>query len=135
MTSGLNAVTNFGCPAVETGEFLSPTPNLDVIDQLDPNFTTAYAQFAGGAPADDIGLQLWSLNKALALMLEATGPELGPSGVHEHARDRTRGSTTASTRPSSSPSTTTSAAPAPTVLDANCTTKVFDTAQQFVSVS
>ena len=34
-------------------------------------------QFGGGAAADDIGLQLWSLNKALGLMLAATGPELG----------------------------------------------------------
>jgi branched-chain amino acid transport system substrate-binding protein len=77
ITSGLNAVTNFGCPAVDTGVFFSPTPGLDVIDQLDPDFNPAYAQFAGGEPADDIGMQLWSLNKAIALMLEATGPELG----------------------------------------------------------
>ena len=77
VTSGLNAVTTFGCPAVETGEFFSPTPGLDVINQLDADFEPAYAQYGGGAPADDIGLQLWSLNKALALMFEATGPELG----------------------------------------------------------
>jgi hypothetical protein len=77
ITSGLNAVTAIGCPNVATGEFFSPVPGLDVIDQLDPDFTAAYPQFAGGAPADDIGLQLWSLNKALALMFEATGPELG----------------------------------------------------------
>ena len=77
VTSGLNAVTTFGCPAVETGEFFSPTPGLDVIDSLDPDFNPAYVQFGGGAAADDIGLQLWSLNKALGLMLEATGPELG----------------------------------------------------------
>jgi branched-chain amino acid transport system substrate-binding protein len=77
VTSGLNAVTNFGCPAVDTGVFFSPTPGLDVIDQLDPDFNPAYAQFGEGEPADDIGMQLWSLNKAIALMLEATGPELG----------------------------------------------------------
>jgi ABC-type branched-subunit amino acid transport system substrate-binding protein len=77
VTSGLNAVTTFGCPAVETGEFFSPTPGLDVINQLDPDFEPAYAEYGGGAPADDIGLQLWSLNKALALVFEATGPELG----------------------------------------------------------
>ena len=77
VTSGLNAVTTFGCPAVETGEFFSPTPGLDVIDSLDPDFNPAYVQFGGGAAADDIGLQLWSLNKALGLMLAATGPELG----------------------------------------------------------
>ena len=133
VTSGLNAVTNFGCPAVETGEFLSPTPNLDVINQLDPNFETAYAQFAGGAPADDIGLQLWSLNKALALMLEATGPDLGraafmntlvtapgfDNGIYSPVQftvDDHFGGTGAD------------------LLDANCTTKTFDTAQQFLSV-
>jgi ABC-type branched-subunit amino acid transport system substrate-binding protein len=77
VTSGLNAVTTFGCPAVDTGVFFSPTPGLDVIDQLDPDFNPAYVQFGGGAAADDIGLQLWSLNKALGLMLAATGPELG----------------------------------------------------------
>ena len=41
--------------------------------------TTASSKAHGlcGATADDIGLQLWSLNKALGLMLAATGPELG----------------------------------------------------------
>ena len=77
ITSGLNAVTAIGCPNVATGEFFSPVPGLDVIDSLDPDFNPAYPQFAGGAAADDIGLQLWALNKVLALMLEATGPELG----------------------------------------------------------
>lgn len=77
ITSGLNAVTAIGCPNVATAEFFSPTPGLDLIDQLDPDFSAAYPQYAGGAPADDIGLQLWSLNKAVAAMFEATGPELG----------------------------------------------------------
>ena len=135
VTSGLNAVTNFGCPAVETGEFLSPTPNLDVIDQLDPSFKTAYAQFApADATADDIGLQLWSLNKALALMLEATGPDLGraafmntlvtapgfDNGIYSPIQftvDDHFGGTGAD------------------LLDANCTTKTFDTAQQFLTVN
>jgi branched-chain amino acid transport system substrate-binding protein len=77
ITNGLNAVTAIGCPSVATSEFFSPVPGLDLIDSLDPDFTTAYPQFADGATADDVGLQLWSLNKALALMFEATGPELG----------------------------------------------------------
>ena len=42
-----------------------------------PTSTPPTPQYADGAPADDIGLQLWSLNKAVALMLEATGAELG----------------------------------------------------------
>jgi ABC-type branched-subunit amino acid transport system substrate-binding protein len=137
VTSGLNAVTNFGCPAVETGVFLSPTPNLDVIDSLDPDFKTAYAQFApADAPADDIGLQLWSLNKALGLMFEATGPELGraafmntlvtsegfDNGIYspvQFTADDHFGGTGAH------------------VLDADCTSdpKQFKTVEQFVSAS
>ena len=76
ITAGLNAVTSFGCPAVENGLFFSPTPGLDVIDDLDPDFNPAYEEIAG-EPGDDIGMQLWSLNKAIGLMLEATGEELG----------------------------------------------------------
>jgi branched-chain amino acid transport system substrate-binding protein len=76
-TSGLNAVTEFGCPAVGNGQFLSPFPGLDVVDELDPDFRAAYEQHAGGEEADDIGLALWGLNKALHLMMEQTGDELG----------------------------------------------------------
>jgi branched-chain amino acid transport system substrate-binding protein len=76
-TSGLNAVTEFGCPAVGNGEFLSPFPQIDVIDELDPDFRAAYAQFAEGEEADDIGLALWGLNKTLRLMMEQTGDDLG----------------------------------------------------------
>ncbi|HEU4840133.1 MAG TPA: ABC transporter substrate-binding protein [Ilumatobacteraceae bacterium] len=131
ITSGLNAVTAIGCPNVSTGEFFSPTPGLDVIDQLDPDFTTAYAEFANGAPADDIGLQLWALNKAIALMLEATGPELGraafmntlvtaspfDNGIYsplEYSVDDHLGGTGAA------------------LLQADCDIKQFVTAEQFV---
>ena len=86
ITSGLNAVTAIGCPNVSTGEFFSPMPGLDVIDQLDPDFTTAYAEFADGAPADDIGLQLWALNKAIALDARGDRARARPGRVHEHAR-------------------------------------------------
>jgi ABC-type branched-subunit amino acid transport system substrate-binding protein len=77
ITNGLNAVLTFGCPAVENGLFFSPFPQLDVIDELEPDFKPAYAQYAGGEEADDIGLVLWALNKAIALMLEQTGEDLG----------------------------------------------------------
>ncbi len=60
-----------------TGEFFSPTPALVGVDEIDPDFNASYAQFAGGATADDVGFQLWSINKAIAVMLEATGPDLG----------------------------------------------------------
>ncbi len=77
VTSGLNAVTKFGCPAVGKGMFFSPFPQMDVIGDLDPDFVPAYEQFGEGAQADDIGLALWALNKTLALMFVATGEELG----------------------------------------------------------
>jgi branched-chain amino acid transport system substrate-binding protein len=76
-TSGLNAVTEFGCPAVGNGQFFSPFPQVDVIDELDPDFRAAYQQHAGGEEADDIGIALWGLNKALRLMMEQAGEELG----------------------------------------------------------
>ena len=114
--------------------FLSPTPNLDVINNLDPDFEIAYAQFAEGETADDVGLQLWSLNKAIGLMLEATGPELGRAAFMntlvtapgfdneiyspvQFTVDDHLGGTGAH------------------VLDADCTTKQFTTVQEFVSVS
>lgn len=81
ITSGLNAVMSFGCPAVNGGQFLSPFPGLDVINDLDPDYETAYAQFGGGAEADDIGLALWGLNKTLALMFEAAGNDLGRAAL------------------------------------------------------
>jgi len=77
ITSGLNAVMEFGCPGASNGQFFSPFPQLDVIDELDPDFREAYEQFGGGEEADDIGLALWGLNKTIHQMLTATGDELG----------------------------------------------------------
>ena len=114
ITSGLNAVAAIGCPDVATGEFFSPTPASTSSTSLDPDFNPAYPQFAGGTAADDIGLQLWSLNKAIAPHVRGDRRGARPGGVHEHARHRRRRSTTGSTRRCSTPSTTTSAAPAPT---------------------
>jgi len=81
ITSGLNQVMTFGCPAVGKGHFFSPFPELDVIEELDPDYLAAYQQFGSGEPADDIGLALWGLNKNLRLMFEATGDELGRAAL------------------------------------------------------
>lgn len=133
VTNGLNAVTAFGCPAVANGTFFSPTPELDVIDDLDPDFRPAYEQFGEGAPADDVGLGLWSLNKALAMMFEATGEELGraaflnaveatgefDNGIYapmQFAPDDHFGGTGAH------------------LLDADCEARTYVTAEQFVTV-
>ena len=76
ITAGLNAVTQAGCPAVGKGKFLSPFPQLDVIDQMDPEFRPAYRKH-GGAEPDDIGIALWGLNKALGVVLQDAGKDLG----------------------------------------------------------
>ncbi len=81
ITSGLNAVTTFGCPAVGNGQFFSPFPEMNVIDQLDPNYLPSYAKYGNGEPADDIGIALWGLNKTIALMFEATGKNLGRAAL------------------------------------------------------
>jgi ABC-type branched-subunit amino acid transport system substrate-binding protein len=75
LTNGLNIVTEAGCPAVEGAHWLSPFPQLDVIDRLDPDYKPAYRQYAGGDP-DDIGLAEWGLNKTLHLMMDAAGRDL-----------------------------------------------------------
>jgi ABC-type branched-subunit amino acid transport system substrate-binding protein len=81
ITSGLNQVMEFGCPAVGNGQFFSPFPELDVIPDLDPDYVAAYEQFGGGEPADDIGLALWGLNKTIHTMLTATGDDIGRAAL------------------------------------------------------
>ena len=75
VTNGLNIVAEAGCPNIGAARFLSPFPQLDAIDRLDPDYKKAYAKHAGGE-ADDIGLAEWGLNKVLHKMLEATGQDL-----------------------------------------------------------
>ena len=75
VTNGLNIVAEAGCPAIGAAKFLSPFPQLDAIDRLDPAYKPAYAKYAGGE-GDDIGVAEWGLNKVLHKMLEATGQDL-----------------------------------------------------------
>jgi branched-chain amino acid transport system substrate-binding protein len=81
ITNGINQVAEFGCPAVGNGQFLSPYPELDVVDELDPDYFDAYEQFGQGEPGDDIGLALWSLNKTIRLMFDAAGDDLGRAAL------------------------------------------------------
>jgi branched-chain amino acid transport system substrate-binding protein len=75
LTSGLNLVAQIGCPGIGQANFLSPFPQLDVIDRLDPDFRAAYARFGGGNP-DDLGLGLWGLNKSLGQLFLAAGKDM-----------------------------------------------------------
>jgi ABC-type branched-subunit amino acid transport system substrate-binding protein len=78
ITSGLNTVATVGCGAansVDGARFFSPFPQLDAIDQMDPEYRPAYQKYAGGNP-DDIGIALWGLNKTLHQFFVAAGKDM-----------------------------------------------------------
>ena len=75
VTNGLNIVAEAGCPAIGAAKFLSPFPQLDVIDRLDPDYQKAYRKY-NGSSGDDIGIAEWGLSKVFGLMLQATGQDL-----------------------------------------------------------
>jgi ABC-type branched-subunit amino acid transport system substrate-binding protein len=74
-TNGFAVVAQAGCPSIGSAKFLSPFPQLDAIDELDPDYTPAYKKFVGEKP-DDIGILNWGMNKTVHQMLEATGRDL-----------------------------------------------------------
>jgi len=74
-TNGFAVVAEAGCPAIGDAKFLSPFPQLDVIDQLDPDYKAAYRKYIKKEP-DDIGILNWGMNKTVDQMLEATGRDL-----------------------------------------------------------
>ena len=78
ITSGLNTVAEIGCQGrkgVDKAIFLSPFPQLDVIDQIDPGYQKAYQQQLG-KKGDDLGLALWGLSKQLKVMFDAAGKDM-----------------------------------------------------------
>ena len=77
LSNGLNLVAEFGCPSIAGARFLSPFPQLDVIDRFDTDYKPAYRKYNNGAEPDDLGLMVWGLSKTLHRFLAATGPELG----------------------------------------------------------
>lgn len=78
ITNGLNLVATVGCPDVANARFLSPFPQLDVIDSLDPDFRRAYRQYVSTTnpqqQPDDVGIALWGINKVVRVLLEAAAP-------------------------------------------------------------
>jgi branched-chain amino acid transport system substrate-binding protein len=79
MTNGLNPVAEVGCPAIAGARFLSPFPQLDVIDRFDPDLRAAARRYNGAEPTD-ITLVAWGLNKTLHRMVEAAGSDLHRQG-------------------------------------------------------
>lgn len=72
ITNGLNLVATAGCPDVAKSQFLSPFPQLDVIDSLDPDYRRTYQAKVRNQQPDDIGIALWGINKVTRMMLEAS---------------------------------------------------------------
>jgi len=136
ITSGLNVVTNVGCndDNVANGQFFSPFPELDVIGDLDPDYLTAYEQFGGGGPADDIGIALWGLNKSIRLMLEATGDELGRAALMNTIEAGEEFETGVYPPVSYAPGEPFGGTGAH-LLVANCDARQYDTAETFVEIS
>jgi branched-chain amino acid transport system substrate-binding protein len=78
ITSGLQTVATVGCQGrkgVDKAIFLSPFPQLDVIDQIDPGYQRAYQEQLG-KKGDDLGLALWGLSKQLKVMFDAAGKDM-----------------------------------------------------------
>lgn len=132
ITSGLNAVMTFGCPAVGNSRFFSPFPGLDVIDELDPDYRPAYAEFGGGATADDIGIALWGLNKTIALMFEAT-PKLGRAALMDTI-EKSEGFASNVYPPVKYTAKQHFGGTGAQQLEADCSAKQFTTAAQFVEL-
>src|SRR5688500_6496634 len=77
MSNGLNLVAEFGCPSIAGARFLSPFPQVDVIDRFDPDYKVTYRKHNPGDEPDDLGLAVWGLEKILHQFFEAAGPDLG----------------------------------------------------------
>lgn len=76
LSNGLNLVAEFGCPSIAGARFLSPFPQLDVIDRFDADYKPAYRKYNKGEEPDDLGLMVWGLEKTLHQFLLAAGPDL-----------------------------------------------------------
>jgi ABC-type branched-subunit amino acid transport system substrate-binding protein len=79
LSNGLNLVAEFGCPSIAGARFLSPFPELDVVDRLDADYKPTYRKYNKGEEPDDLGLMVWGLEKTLHQFLQATGPDLSRS--------------------------------------------------------
>ena len=75
LQGGLNLVAEFGCPSIGAARFLSPFPQLDVIDKYDADYKPTYRKY-NGEEADDLGLIMWGLSKTIGLILSANGQDL-----------------------------------------------------------
>ena len=79
LSNGLNLVAEFGCPSIAGARFMSPFPQLDVIDRFDADYKPTYRKYNKGEEPDDLGLMIWGLEKTLHQFLQTAGPDLSRS--------------------------------------------------------
>ena len=75
LSQGLNLVATAGCPGMQNAQYLSPFPQLDVIDQFDPDYRREYREQTG-EEADDLGIGIWGLEKMSHQMFLAAGENM-----------------------------------------------------------
>lgn len=80
LSNGLNIVAQAGCPGVGGSKFLSPFPQIDAIDRLDPAYKKAYRDQTGAEP-DDFGIALWGLNKSVHQIFLAAGSGMSRQSI------------------------------------------------------
>lgn len=80
LSNGLNLVAQAGCPGVARAKFLSPFPQLDAIDRLDPAYKSAYRTHAKAEP-DDFGIALWGINKSIHQIMLAAGEGMSRQSI------------------------------------------------------
>jgi branched-chain amino acid transport system substrate-binding protein len=131
LSNGLNLVAEFGCPSIGKATFLSPFPQLDVIDRLDPNYKAEYRK-VNGEEADDLGLALWGLDKTLHQFFEATGRDLSRPRFMATLRSGRQFASNVLPPVHYSPGNPFGASQAH-VLEADCSTRTYKTLHTFVS--
>ncbi|MGH8974621.1 MAG: ABC transporter substrate-binding protein, partial [Acidimicrobiia bacterium] len=131
LSNGLNLVAEFGCPSIGKATFLSPFPQLDVIDRLDPDYRAMYRK-VNGEEADDLGLALWGLDKTLHRFFEATGQDLSRQRFMATLRSGREFASNVLPPVHYGPGNPFGASQAH-VLEADCSTRTYKTLHTFVS--
>jgi ABC-type branched-subunit amino acid transport system substrate-binding protein len=131
ITNGLNIVAEAGCPAIGSAKFFSPFPQLDVIDQLDPDYQRSYQKY-NGSKGDDIGLAEWGLSKVIGSMLQAAGKDLSRQSFVKALESGKEFSTNVYPNVGYS-DTVRFGARSAHLLEADCNTRSFKTIAQFAT--
>ena len=131
LSNGLNLVAEFGCPSIGRATFLSPFPQLDVIDRFDADYKAMYRK-VNGEEADDLGLALWGLDKTLHRFFDATGSDLSRLRFMATLRSGREFASNILPPVRFSPGDPFGASQAH-VLEADCTTRTYRTRHTFVS--